>query len=142
MPYRLLADVVLVLHAAFVAFVVLGLAAIVAGNVRCWCWVNDLRFRLGHLAAIAVVVAQSWLDVLCPLTGLEVWLRARAGEDAYAGGFIQHWLGTLLYHDAPPWVFTAAYTLFGLAVAACWRYFPPRSRRDAERSAPRDRNDE
>jgi hypothetical protein len=142
MPYRLLADAVLVLHAAFVAFVVLGLVAIIAGNLRRWAWVNQLGFRVGHLAAIAVVVAQTWLEILCPLTGLEMWLRARAGEDTYAGGFIQHWLQAVLYYDAPAWVFAAAYTLFGLAVAACWWYFPPMSRRRMTRAVSRERKHE
>ena len=122
------------LHAAFVAFVVLGLVAIIVGNLRRWRWVNGRAFRLGHLAAIALVVAQSWLGALCPLTALESWLRAQAGEAGYAGGFIRHWLQALLYYDAPAWVFTVAYTLFGLAVAACWRYFPPR--KSAARRVP------
>lgn len=140
MPYRLLADAVLVLHAGFVAFVVLGLVAIVAGNLRQWRWVNRRAFRLAHLAAIALVIAQSWLGVRCPLTGLESWLRARAGEAGYASGFIQHWLRALLFFDAPVWAFTAAYTLFGLAVAACWWYFPPGMTRTAERIPSRRRD--
>ena len=40
--------------------------------------------RLAHLAAIAVVVAESWLGLTCPLTTLESWLRARAGVAPYA----------------------------------------------------------
>ncbi|MGE0373054.1 MAG: DUF2784 domain-containing protein, partial [Gammaproteobacteria bacterium] len=107
MPYRLLADAVLVLHAGFVAFVVLGLVAIVAGNLRRWAWVNNRGFRFAHLAAIGVVVAQGWLGILCPLTGLESWLRERAGEEGYTGGFIRHWLGALIYYDVPAWVFVA-----------------------------------
>jgi hypothetical protein len=44
-------------------------------------------------------------------------------------GFIEHWLSRLLYWRAPPWVFTTAYTLFGLAVAAAWWRYPPEIRR-------------
>lgn len=128
MPYRLAADGVLALHVGLVVFVVAGLALVVAGNFRHWRWVNHLGFRLAHLVAIAVVAAESWLGVSCPLTTLEMWLRARAGASTYGGGFVEHWLQRLLYYDAPGWVFALGYSLFALLVAATWRYFPPRSR--------------
>lgn len=129
MPYQLLADIVLTLHVAIVAFVVGGLLLILAGNLRGWRWVNDLWFRLAHLAAIGFVVVQSWLGQICPLTTLEMWLRAHAGVAGYGGGFIEHWMQRLLYHDAPAWVFVLVYSLFGLLVVASWFYFPPVSRR-------------
>lgn len=124
-PWRLLADAVLVLHVGIVAFVVAGLALILVGNFAGWRWVNALWLRLAHLAAIGIVVAQSWLGVVCPLTTLEMWLRAKAGRATYAGGFIEHWLQRLLYWDAPAWAFTLVYTVFGLLVAASWYWFPP-----------------
>jgi hypothetical protein len=127
--WRWLADAVLVLHVGFVVFVVVGLVLVVVGNLLGWRWVNGIGFRVAHLAAIGVVVAESWLGVMCPLTTLESWLRARAGAASYAGDFIAHWLQRLLFWNAPAWVFTIAYTLFGLAVAATWWRFPPRSRR-------------
>jgi polyferredoxin len=126
MPYQLLADGVLVAHVALVAFVVGGLLLVVVGNLVGWQWVNALGFRMAHLAAIGFVVAESWLGIVCPLTSLEVWLRAQARQAAYTGGFIEHWLQRLLYYDLPGWVFTLAYSLFGLAVLASWWYFPPR----------------
>ena len=82
-------------------------------QLRGWRFVNGWWFRLAHLAAIAVVVAQAWLGVVCPLTTLESWLRVQAGEAAYETSFIEHWLTRILFYDAPAWVFTAAYTLFG-----------------------------
>ena len=124
--YALLADGILILYVAFVVFVVGGLGVIIAGNLRDWGWVNGLGFRVAHLAAIAVVTAEAWLGARCPLTALELWLRARAGEAVHGGGFIQYWLQRLLYYDAPPWVFIAAYSLFALAVVAAWWRFPPR----------------
>lgn len=125
LPYQLLADLVLSLHVAIVAFVVGGLVIIVAGNLRRWHWVNALWFRATHLACIAVVVAEAWLGVVCPLTTLEMWLRTQARTSTYSGSFIEHWLQRILYYDAPGWVFTLVYTLFGLAVAATWWFFPP-----------------
>lgn len=128
MPVQSLADLVLALHAGVVLFVVGGLALVVAGNLRGWAWVNGRGFRLAHLAAIAVVAAQAWLGAACPLTTLEMALRARANAATYEGSFVEHWLQRLLYWEAEPWVFTLAYTLFALAVAAAWWRFPPRRR--------------
>jgi len=128
MPYQLLADLVLATHFAVVSFVVGGLLLVVVGNRCGWPWVNRWWYRLAHLAAIAVVVAQAWLGVVCPLTTLESALRVRAGGAGYETSFIGHWLTRLLFYDAPAWAFTAAYTLFGLAVMAAWWRFPPRRR--------------
>src|SRR5512139_930245 len=124
-----LADAVLVLHAAVVAFVVAGLALIIIGNLRGWRWVNQLYFRLLHLLAIALVLAEAWLGIPCPLTTLEMWLRTQAGAATYSGGFIAHWLHRLIFYDLPPWVFVLAYSLFALLVAASWLWFPPRRRK-------------
>ena len=58
--YRALADMVLILHVAFVAFVVGGLLLILTGGFRGWGWVRNPWFRAAHLAGIAVVVLQAW----------------------------------------------------------------------------------
>jgi polyferredoxin len=129
--YRILADLVLAVHTGVVVFVVGGLVLVLVGNWRGWRFVNDWWFRLAHLAAIAVVVAQAWLGIVCPLTTLESWLRVRAGQAEYEASFIEYWLQRVLYYDAPAWVFAAGYTLFGLAVAASWWRFPPRPRRSS-----------
>lgn len=129
LPYPLLANTVLFVHFAVVVFIVGGLAFIIVGHVRDWRWAKARWFRLAHCAAIAVVVVQAWLGAACPLTTLEMWLRTRAREATYSGDFIEHWLQNLLYYEAPTWVFTLAYTLFGLIVAATWWYVPPRFKR-------------
>ena len=126
--WRLLADTVLVLHVGVVLFVVLGLPLIWFGHWRGWRFAAAPSFRLAHLAAIAVVAAQAWLGLVCPLTTLEMWLRAQARQTTYGGGFVEHWLQRLLYWDLPPWVFVLAYTLFALLVVATWVVLPPRRR--------------
>lgn len=92
--YRLLTDAILVLHEAFVLFLVLGLVLIVLGPALRWRWVRHFWFRVFHLAAIVIVVDQAWGGVPCPLTLLENTLRTKAGESTYAGGFIAHWYTT------------------------------------------------
>lgn len=119
------ADALLVLHAMLVAFVVLGLVATLAGYFLAWRWVRNRWFRLSHLAVIVVVVLQSWLGVLCPLTVWETALREQAGQAGYEGSFIQHWLHSILYYTAPDWVFILVYTVFGALVLASWFLVKP-----------------
>ena len=127
------ADAILVIHALFVGFVVLGLLCILLGGARGWHWVRNFWFRLAHLLAIAVVVLQSWVGMICPLTIWESALRRAAGGDAYPDTFIGYWLGRLLYYQAPGWVFALVYTAFGALVFASWYWIRPnrsRGKRD------------
>lgn len=129
--YLLLADITLLLHVAIVLFVIGGLLLVLWGNTwgkaGRWQWVNALWFRLLHLAAIGTVVAQSWLGITCPLTTLESWLRVQGGGVAYQSGFIEYWMGQLIFYNAPGWVFTVVYTLFASLVAAAWWVYPPKA---------------
>ena len=124
--YPWLADSVLMLHFGIVAFVVGGLLLVVVGHALGWSWVRDPWFRLAHVLAIAVVVAESWLGITCPLTTLEAWLRPPAGAGTQQSGFIEHWVQRLVFYDAPAWAFGAAYTVFGGLVVAAWWLCPPR----------------
>lgn len=123
--YRFAADAVLVSHVSYVAFVLVGFVLTVIGILARWNWVRNAWFRGLHLAAILLVVAESLLGIICPLTIWESQLRERAGQTAYRGDFIAQWLHDLLFLDAEPWVFTAGYTLFGLAVLATFLLAPP-----------------
>jgi hypothetical protein len=123
----LLADAILAVHFAFVAFVVGGLAAIWVGAAAGWRWVREFRFRVAHLAAILFVAAEALLGVMCPLTVWEDALRGR-GSDL---GFIARWIRTLMFYELPPWVFTAAYTGFAIVVALTFWLIPPVRRRSS-----------
>lgn len=93
--YQRLADAVLALHFALVAFVVGGLVAILVGNALGWRWVNRRGFRIAHLAAIVIVAAEAWFGITCPLTALEWWLRGQAGTPGAAAAndsFVGYWL--------------------------------------------------
>ena len=123
---RLLADLVLILHAAFIAFVLLGLVLTWVGIFCRWRWVRNFWFRSAHLAAIGYVVVQAYFGMICPLTEWENRLRVAGGEQAYGDrGFIHHWLHNLIFFDAPSWVFTLCYTLFGLLVVGTLVLAPP-----------------
>ncbi|MDR6982259.1 glucan phosphoethanolaminetransferase (alkaline phosphatase superfamily) [Rheinheimera pacifica] len=124
-----LADFILTLHFLFVLFVVLGLLAIYLGYFLNWRWVRNRTFRILHLVAIGIVVLQSWLGVICPLTIWEMALRQKAGAATYAGSFIQHWLQSLLYYTAPDWVFMLLYTSFAGLVVVSWFLVPPQGGR-------------
>jgi hypothetical protein len=119
------ADLVLLFHAAYVAYVVLGLGAILLGVVLNWDWVRNFWFRATHLAAIGLVAAESIVGVTCPLTTLESRLRIAAGERGYQAGCIAHWVAPLIFFDFPQWVFTIGYVAFATIVAAVFWVAPP-----------------
>jgi len=122
-----LADGALLLHAAFVLFVVMGQLLILIGWLRGWEWTRRRLFRVLHLGSIGFVVLEAWFGVPCPLTILENYLRTQAGEAAaYQVSFIGYWLNRLLYYTAPAWVFTMAYTAFSLLVVMTFVLYPPR----------------
>ena len=129
--YLFAADAVLLLHVLFVVFVVSGLVLIFAGKLLDWHWVRNPWFRIAHLVAIGIVVLQSWFGAICPLTTLEMTLRRRAGDAVYSGSFISHWLESILYYQAPAWVFAVCYTAFGALVVLSWFWVRPRPLRQA-----------
>jgi hypothetical protein len=65
--YRLLADTVVAVHLTYVAFVVVGMAAILVGIVLRWSWVRNFWFRTVHLLMIGIVAVESLCGVRCPL---------------------------------------------------------------------------
>jgi len=125
--YALLADLILILHFAFVAFVVAGLLVILVGWLCRWQFVRNFWFRLAHLLAIGVVAAESLAGFVCPLTIWENNLRLLAGGgQRYQGSFVQHWLHRLMFFEASESTFTILYILFFTAVALSLWLVKPR----------------
>jgi uncharacterized protein DUF2784 len=87
MTYRLLADAVVLLHTAFVAFVVLG--GFLAWRWRWLVWL--------HVPCAVWGVLIEYRGWICPLTPIENYFRTRAGLEGYRGGFIEHYVLPLLY---------------------------------------------
>jgi hypothetical protein len=124
--YGLLADALVVFHAALVAFVVLGLIVVLLGRALDWQWVRNFYFRAIHAVVIGVVVAESVFGVPCPFTVWEYQLRLAAGQTADPTSFIGRCVHRLLFYDFPEWVFTTGYCLFGAIVLATFIFVPPR----------------
>jgi hypothetical protein len=118
-----LADAVLILHFALVAFIATGYLVIPLGAALRWPFIRRRGWRLAHLGAIAYVAAEALLGIACPLTVMENRLRGAGDSGA---GFVQHWLGRLLYWDWPGWVFTALYVVAAAVAVLLWRWVPPR----------------
>jgi hypothetical protein len=121
----ILADIVLVVHFGFVAFVVGGLGAVWLGAALGWRWIRNFKFRVAHLAAIAFVAGEALLGVMCPLTVWEDSLRGRGSEI----GFIARFIRSIMFYELPPWVFTLAYVGFAGIVALTLWLVPPSPRR-------------
>ncbi len=89
MAAALLADAVLVLHGLFIVWVVLGGCAVLWRPVLAWL----------HLPALAWGAWVSFIGAPCPLTPLEQSLRRAAGQAGYESGFVEHYLGALIYPE-------------------------------------------
>ena len=122
MLWRFLADLILVVHAAFVAFVILGGLAVLRWPAMAWV----------HLPAVAWGAAMEFGGWICPLTPLEVALRQRGGEAGYSGSFIEHYVTPVLYPDG---LTHSMQVVLGLTVLAVngWVYFQAWQRRSKRR---------
>ena len=87
MVYRLLADLVVLVHFGFVLFVILGGMLVLRWKSVAWV----------HLPAAAWGAIVEFMGWICPLTPLEIWLRVMAGQSGYQTGFIAHYLLPVLY---------------------------------------------
>jgi hypothetical protein len=93
---RFLADAVVVIHALFIVFTVLGGLLVLR-----WHWVALLHIP----AAVWGVIVQVVVGGQCPLTPLENYFRDRGGQAGYGESFIDHYLTNLIYvTEPPPWL--------------------------------------
>lgn len=125
--YQLFANLVLVLHCAYIAFVVGGFVAVLLGIFFRWSWVRNFWFRTVHLLMMVFVAFESLIDMICPLTSWERWLREAAGQESLEGDFIASWLTRLFFFHFPSWVFTVVYVGFALLILATFVLAPPRA---------------
>ena len=126
MWYGLAADLMVVVHMLYVAYIVVGLGLIVAGLRRKWNWVRNPWFRLTHLLAILIVMYEIIVKAQCPLTVWEMQLRGLAGQAVNQSTFMDRVLSFILVADAPVWLVSSLYHAFGLAIVLLFVFAPPR----------------
>jgi len=128
---RILADLTLLVHLTFIAFVGVGALLLLRWPRLAWL----------HLPLTVWGVIVGWGNFTCPLTPLENYFRRRAGESGYSGGFIEHYLTPLIYPDGLTRTVQIALGAFLLALnlALYWYVFGRRRRRVSVGGAVRAR---
>jgi hypothetical protein len=106
MAYRLLTELTVVVHFAFLLFVIGG-----ALLVRRWPWIAAPHL----LAAAWGVYVEAMPGIICPLTPLENRFAELAGRAGYTGSFVEHYLVPIIYPDGlTP---SVQWTLAGVVIA-------------------------
>src|SRR5215471_2812567 len=126
MWYALAADIIVVIHILYVAYIVIGVWLIVAGLRRRWSWIRNPWFRSTHLLAILIVVYELIVKANCPLTTWEMQLRGAAGQVVNQSTFMDRLLSFILFANAPVWVLDVLYVAFGVAIVLLFVLAPPK----------------
>lgn len=124
--YGFLADALVVIHCAYVGFVVLGQLAIWVGWLFRRQWVRNFWFRILHLAAIAFVAFEEAINMDCPLTVWENSLRTLAGQGVRPGTFMGRLFHDLIFLPLPAEYFTWIHVGFAALVLGTFVFCPPR----------------
>jgi hypothetical protein len=120
-PYRILADLVMILHLAFIVFVAIGSLLVLKWRRLVW----------PHLAVVAWAAAIVSIGFTCPLTPVEKHLRTRAGRSSYDDGFIDHYLDGVVY---PGGMTTLARLMVAVLIAVGYAAVVARDRRHRSHS--------
>jgi hypothetical protein len=122
---RVLADSVVVMHFAFVVFLVVG-------GLLAFRWPRILWVHVPSVMWGALIVTFS---ITCPLTPLERNLRVRAGRDRYDESFIERYVEGILY---PGDMLRQAQAVAAAVVIGSWVALAVRRRRRRFRTVPAD----
>lgn len=126
--YAFLAEVVMLVHLAYVCVVVFGMLGIVIGIPLRWEWIRNPWFRWIHLVMIAIVTVESMMNVDCPLHTWECQLRRLGGQADLDRAFLVRCLDALTL-TMPDWAYTPMY--YGLAILLGMTFIiaPPKRRK-------------
>lgn len=123
---RSLATFVLVLHFLWILAVLLPVPLIIWGGFRGAAFVKNPWFRYTHASMMALVLVLAIVQIECPLTSLEKYFLAVAGDVPYAGEFIETWVRKIIFFDIPSTIFLLIYVFFFALIVALLFIFPPR----------------
>lgn len=115
MPYKIFADIVVIIHFLWIVFLIFGV----------FLGVKYKAAKIFHIFGLIFAFIIQIFDWYCPLTHLEVWLRSKHDPAlAYTGSFIPHYIEKIIYIELP------RYTIFILTVILCgfnaWMYLRKR----------------
>ena len=117
MPYKILADIIVLIHFLWILFLIFGAFA----------GIRNKAIKIIHISGLVFAFVIQIFGWYCPLTDLEVWLRSKHDPSlAYAGSFIIHYVEGLIYIEISPWLIFALTLL--LMVFNTWFYLGKKSR--------------
>ena len=131
MGYSILADFIVVVHFAYVSYVVFGQLLIIVGIPLGWRWIRNVWFRVSHLAMILFVALEAYVGMDCPLTTWEYDLRAAAGQDVDERSFVARLVHDLMFCPADSCNWMVLYVGFAALVVLTFVIAPPRWRKTA-----------
>lgn len=124
--YLLAADGILLMHFAFVAFVVLGFAFIWIGHFAKRKFARNAKFRICHILAMGFVFCESLCGTICPLTEWENDLRVRGGQgEVYETTFMREWIHRIIFYDFSERTFIVMYAVFFALILLTFWMIPP-----------------
>ena len=138
MWYGVLADLVVAIHVAYIAYVIVGQLLIILAAPMKWQWARNPWFRFSHLTAIGVVAYEAIRNLRCPLTVWEEQLRALAGQ-TFNGSetFMGRVLHDIMFIENQPEIFfTTMYIAVLVLVVQGLVMYPPRMFRLSKKAEP------
>lgn len=117
MFYKVLADIVVLIHFLWVAFLIFG----------AFLGVRNRAIKIVHISGLVFAFIIELFDWYCPLTYIEIWLKSRYEPAiAYAGSFIIHYIEKVIYIETPRYLVIIATVL--LCALNGWAYTIKRGR--------------
>lgn len=137
--YGILADLMVIAHLMYVAYVLVGQLAIIVASAFQWQWGRNRWFRFTHLLAIAIVALEAVMGWQCPLTKWEYQLRKLAGQpfdgsETFMGRIVHSVMFPTGPGGQPPpeYFFTMLYIAMLIIVVQGLMMYPPRLRPNRE----------
>ena len=119
--FSIIADLILIVHFAIVAFITLGFFFIPIGYKFKWHLTYNKRLRFTHLTLMGLITTESLIGLTCPLTTIEKVLR----NNFHSKSFIDYWISKIIYWEIPSIFFMFIYSLCFFYTFLLWKIYPP-----------------